>query len=401
MKLKQLPDDFQVEEVPEVQPGPDGAFAFYRLEKRGWTTPDALAALRRRWKIDGRRLSYGGLKDRHAWTIQYLTIWRGPQRNFHHQQIAVEYLGQLSAPYNSHAIRHNRFVLTLRDLTSTHADAAMQRGERLKVEGVPNYFDDQRFGSVGAGEEFIARLLVKGQFEDALRLALTAPYEFDRAAQKEEKRLLVEHWGDWAQLKDRLPRGHARSLVDYLRVHSGDFRGAVARLRPELRGLYLSAYQSHLWNQLLARWLRQHCRPEQLASITLRLGKVPVHTNLDPSQQQALADLSLPLPSARLHLEANDPRLPLVESVLAEEELTLRDLQVKGIREMFFSKGERAALCVPIHFTVQQEADEIHPGKRKLLLRFELARGCYATMVVKHLTAPEAPRPRFGGEGLG
>ncbi len=126
----------------------------------------------------------------------------------------------------------------------------------LAREGVPNYFDDQRFGSVaGEGGEFIARLLVRGRFEDALRLALAAPYEFDRAAQKEEKRLLAAHWGDWARLKDVLPRGHARSLVDYLRVHPGDFRGAVARLRPELRGLYLSAYQSHLWNRMLAHWL--------------------------------------------------------------------------------------------------------------------------------------------------
>ena len=59
----------------------------------------------------------------------------------------------------------------------------------LCAKGVPNYFDDQRFGSVaGEGGEFIARLLVQGRFEDALRLALAAPYEYDRAAQKKEKR---------------------------------------------------------------------------------------------------------------------------------------------------------------------------------------------------------------------
>ena len=70
MKLKQKPDDFRVEEFPSMQPGTDGTFAFYRLEKRGWTTPDALAAVRHRWKIDLRRMSFGGLKDRHAHTIQ-------------------------------------------------------------------------------------------------------------------------------------------------------------------------------------------------------------------------------------------------------------------------------------------------------------------------------------------
>ena len=57
MKLKQRPDDFRVEEITDVRPGAAGSFALYRLEKRGWSTPDALAALRRRWRVELRRLS--------------------------------------------------------------------------------------------------------------------------------------------------------------------------------------------------------------------------------------------------------------------------------------------------------------------------------------------------------
>jgi tRNA pseudouridine13 synthase len=385
MKLKQHPDDFQVEELTDVCPGQEGVFAFYRLEKTGWGTPEALAAVRRRWRVEPRRLSYGGLKDRHARTVQYLTIQYGPRRNLSHQQIQVEYLGQLLSPYTSRDIRCNRFQITLRDLTAQTAREALDTLERLRTEGVPSYFDDQRFGSVGPGEEFMARLLVRGQFEQALRLALTAPYEYDRAAQKEEKRLLQEGWGDWAGLKDRLPRGHARSLVDYLRVHPGDFRGAVARIKPELRTLYLSAYQSHLWNRMLALWLRRNCRPEQLRTVELRLGDFPVHAELDPEQQARLAELWLPLPSARLKFDPTDPRGELIQAILKEEGLQLSDLQVRGLREMFFSKGERAALCVPAELSGQEDADERHPGRRKLTLRFDLPRGCYATLVVKRL----------------
>jgi tRNA pseudouridine13 synthase len=388
MKLKQQPEDFQVEELTDVAPS-QGDFALYRLEKRGWSTPDALAAVRRRWKVEPRRLSYGGLKDRHAWTVQYFTIFHGPRRGLEHHAIRVQYLGQAPAAYTSADIRANRFRLTLRSLGSVEVAAAQQALEEVRMEGVPNYFDDQRFGSVAAGGEFIGRLLVLGRFEDALRLALTAPYEFDRAEQRKEKALLRADWGNWAALKEQLPRGHARSLVDYLRVHPGDYRGAVARLRPELRGLYLSAYQSYLWNRILARWLRQHCRPEQLLSVTLRLGEVLMHRGLDPAQLQSLRALSLPLPSARTRLEANDPRLPVVQAVLAEEGLELRQLQVKGIREMFFSKGERAALCLPAGLEHESGPDELHPGRRKLLLSFELPRGCYATLIVKRITQSE------------
>ena len=92
---------------------------------------------------------------------------------------------------------------------------------------------------------------------------------------KREKVALRAHWGDWTALKGKLPKGHARSLVDYLTSHPTDFKGAVARLRPELQGLYLSAYQSFLWNRMLAAWLEREFGPANLAVVELKLGRVP------------------------------------------------------------------------------------------------------------------------------
>jgi tRNA pseudouridine13 synthase len=398
MKVKQQPEDFQVEELTDVAPTGSGAFAFYRLTKRGWSTPDALAAVRRRWQVEPRRLNYGGLKDRHAVTVQYLTIFHGPRRNLRHQGISVDYLGQLSRPYDSADIRANRFRLTVRSLGAGQVEAALRNLDEVRADGVPNYFDDQRFGSVvsplsprgrgvGAeGPEFVARQLVLGQFEGALRLALAAPYEHDRAPQKEEKALLRAHWGDWAALKEKLPRGHARSLVDYLLHHPGDFRGAVARLRPELRGLYLSAYQSHLWNRMLARRVEESCRPDQVVAVALKLGTLPMWRRLDDEQRRDFEGLTLPLPSARLKIDTTDPRAGLVQAVLAEEGLELKQMQVKGVRELFFSKGERPALCWPANLEAARAADELNAGREKLTLGFELPRGSYATLVVKRIT---------------
>jgi tRNA pseudouridine13 synthase len=385
MKIKQQPEDFQVEERTDVVPGAQGPFALYRLEKSGWSTPDALAALRRRWRIEPGRISCGGLKDRHARTVQYLTIFHGPRRGLQHGGITVRYLGQVPQPYTSQDIRANRFRLTIRDLTADDVARAAGAIEEVRADGVPNYFDDQRFGSVTPGGAFIARWLVLGRFEEALRLALTGPYEHDRAEQKQEKALLVAHWGDWALLAARLPRGHARNLVEYLLHHPGDFRGAVARLRPELRGLYLSAYQSHLWNRMLARWIETHCRSEQIVPVRLKLGVLPMWRALDDSQRQQAAALRLPLPSARLKLPPDDPHAALVQAVLAEEGLQLKQMQVKGIHKLFFSKGERAGLCLPSGLEGAAGPDELHPGRQKLQLAFELLRGSYATLIMKRL----------------
>jgi tRNA pseudouridine13 synthase len=386
MKLKQFPEDFRVEEITCVRGERAGPFAFYLLEKRGWTTPDALALIRRRWQIEPSRLSYGGLKDRHAHTTQHLTILHGPQRGLRQQQVALQYLGQTNAPFTSQDIEANRFRITLRALTVAEAEVAQARLTRVASEGVPNYFDDQRFGSVaGPGGVFIARLLIEGRFEEAVRLALTGPYEFDRASEKAAKQILRTHWGEWDVCKARLGPGHARSLIDYLRLHPGNFRGAVERLRPELRGLYLSAYQSHLWNRMLARWLQQHCRAEQLRPLHLRLGDVPVHEGLDPQQQNQLAALALPLPSARWKPEPTDPHVERMREVLTEEGLERSQLEVPGSRTLFFSRGERPALCLPRGVGAQQETDERHRGRQRLEVRFDLPRGAYATLVVKRI----------------
>ena len=386
MILKQSPEDFRVKELTEIRAGSDGPFSLYRMEKTGWTTPDAIAAIRRRWKLEFDRVSYGGLKDRHAHTVQHISIFHGPRRRFTHDRIGLEYLGQVHEPFTSGHIRANRFNIVLRGATSAEIERAVTALGEVSVCGVPNYFDDQRFGSVGGDQEFIAKRMVLGDFEGALKLALVGPYEFDRAEQKREKKLLDELWGDWPTLCSRLPRGHARSLVVYLADHPDDHRGAVARLRPELRGLYLSAFQSHLWNRILDRWLRAKLPAESLGNIPLRLGPRAMHRRLDPDRMQELAQAELPLPSARTKLGEEDPRKPLVDAVLAEEGLTLDQMQVRGIREIYFSKGDRPVLCMPERMTWSTAHDESRSGKEKLLLEFELPRGAYATLIVKRIS---------------
>jgi tRNA pseudouridine13 synthase len=385
MHIKQTPDDFRVEERIDIAPGGAGDYALYRLEKRGWTTPDALAALRRRWRIDAWRLAYGGLKDRHAHTVQYFSILKGPQRQFTQDAIHAAYLGQLSHPFHSEHIVANRFDITLRDASADAARLALAALDEVRRDGVPNYFDDQRFGSVADGGPFMARAMVLGDAEGALKLALTGAYRFDRHAQKQEKALLRQHWGDWPRLKELLPRCHARSLVDYLCTHPEDFRGAVSRLRPELRGLYLSAYQSHLWNRMLARCLQAHLPAEQLLQVPLRLGPVPMHRNLTEGQRVELGALQLPLHSPRAQFEENDPRKPFFDSVLADDGITQEQLRLKGFRDLFFSRGERRALCMPAELTAETAVDELHPGRQKLTLHFELPRGSYATLIVKRI----------------
>src|SRR5690606_37801741 len=103
-----------------------------------------------------------------------------------------------------------------------------------------------RFGSLGESGEFIAWPWILGDYERAVWLALADPTPSDQAEEREEKRLLREHWGDWHKLKQLLSRSHRRSIVTYLCDHPTNFRGAIARIRVDLRSIYVAAFQSAL-----------------------------------------------------------------------------------------------------------------------------------------------------------
>src|SRR5260370_22680725 len=105
MKLKRQPEDFRVEELSLVEGADHGRFGFYRLSKRGVGTLEAIEAIRRRWNLSGRQISYGGLKDRHAVTIQYLTILDGPDQGFREGNLDLEPLRPLSHPYGPNQLR--------------------------------------------------------------------------------------------------------------------------------------------------------------------------------------------------------------------------------------------------------------------------------------------------------
>jgi tRNA pseudouridine13 synthase len=392
MKVKCQPDDFRVEELTLARPVNSGRYTFYRLCKRDLGTIEAVEAICRRWNLPGRRVSFAGLKDRHASTSQYLTILDGPAQSLDGKGFVLEPVGRLAHPYTPRDLRGNRFELVLRGLSEFELTRARAELAVIPRDGLPNYFDDQRFGSVGLSGEFIACAWLRGEFERALWLALAEANSFDRRLAKADKTLIRAHWGDWAELKARLPRSGARSIVTYLVDHPTDFRGAFARLRRELRSLYFSAFQSHLWNLVLARWLESILRPDQVIAVDLKAGRFPFPRRMDPEQLGAAASLSLPLPSSRSELPGGVLG-ELIQKTLEPFRLGWADLRVRHLKDLFFSKGTRPCLFIPQRLESRPIADELYPGRVGLHLVFELEKGSYATILVKRLTeaagAPE------------
>ena len=389
MKLKSLPEDFEVEELSDF-PMDGGPFAVYLLTKRSLGTPEAITAISSRWNFPRRVIGYGGLKDKHAITRQWVTIQRGPRRDFREDSLSLTYQGQANRPFGPQDIVANRFHIVLRNLTEESLQQILSVRESLTTFGIPNYYDDQRFGSLGESGEFIGRPWCLGNYERALWLAIAEPNSHDRPNDRDEKEIIRRLWGDWFACKNSLRKSSSRSIITYLVDHPERFREAFALQRQDMRSLWLAAYQSDLWNRCLAAKLNESVDASRLFSVQLATAKVPFITELNDAEAQDLNELNLPLPSARLHLDAG-PILDLYEKVLGEQGLSLRELRVKYPRDSFFSKGERQAIVKPRSLKMTRTGeDDLNPGRHRMALEFVLPRGSYATILIKRLTlSPE------------
>jgi tRNA pseudouridine13 synthase len=375
MKIKQKPEDFVVTELDRYELTKTGPFALYRLAKWDIGTIEAIRNLAKNWNLSPAQISFGGLKDRHARTEQTISVRGGPERSFEGSAFRVEFLGRSRDPITRASFHGNRFEIAVRDLTEIPDLGPVKRF------AIPNYFDDQRFGSLrGTNGEFIGRALVRGETEKALKLALASPSGEDRKKERELKILLRDRWGDWAGLAKELPMSPERTVASYLAGHPGAFGFAFERLDQNLRILYVSAYQSWIWNRTLAAILRK--LPDTY-EVDYAAGRHVFYRTIEPSAHDLLAELTIPLitPSEKFEGEVGD----ITAALLAEEKVEQRQFRLKKLAKTFFGKGRRDALVAPGGLSASTGDDELNRGRRKLTLAFELPKGSYATILLKRL----------------
>ena len=386
MKLKSTPEDFRVEEITSVRPT-NGVYAFYRLSKAGLGTPEAIAEVLSHWNIERRRISYGGLKDRHATTLQHFSIAHGPKTGFTDRSMQVEYLGQIPRPYHAKDIQANRFEIRLRNIASSYRPQLDRNAEWLGRFGAINYFDDQRFGSIGESGELIGMHWCKLNYERALYIAMAEQNPHDRPREKEQKEILRTYWGQWEKCKAMLDRSHRRSIVTYLLDHPVDFKRALALVRQDLRGIYISAFQSWIWNRWVSALIDGFNEQQTQRHLPSKSGPLalPQLGSADQQQRwQSQWNVQLPLPSARQH-HWPEGTLDTLEAVVAQLGLTVRELRLKFPRDTFFSRGEREVLLFASNFTSDWENNESQSEQSDWKLAFQLPRGAYATMIIRQL----------------
>jgi tRNA pseudouridine13 synthase len=159
----------------------------------------------------------------------------------------------------------------------------------------------------------------------------------------------------------------------------------------------LNAYQSWLYNELLARWLQSTAEQEGFTLQALRYarGTMQFFGALPPGAAEHLHRAVLPVPGYDT-VPADPLVASLLGSILNDEGIALSDLRVRQMHRIRVGGVDRAAVAIPEDLAVDgPTGDEMYAGRQKLALRFFLPRGSYATVLTKRLLIPrerqEAP----------
>ncbi|MFY1832148.1 tRNA pseudouridine(13) synthase TruD [Myxococcus fulvus] len=317
--FKLVPEDFEVEELPAYQPSGEGEHLYLWLEKRGRDTREVVRSLSQVLGVSEDDVGVAGMKDRQAVTRQLISV---PARaepklgDFALEGVQVLWSRRHGNKLRTGHLKGNRFRLRLRGVRDV--GAARESFTRLSAGGVPNYFGEQRFGRAGDNAD-LGRLLVLGQ---------------------------------------RLPK------------------------RPERfqRKLYLSAFQSRIFNRALADRVRAGTLSTALLGDVLRKeetgGLFVCEAPEVDGPRVAAFEVSPAGPLFGPKMTASAGEVAEVEAkLLAGEGVTLDDFKRGG--------GETEGSRRP--YRVRLGSPELTPEGEDLWLTFELPRGAYATEVLHEL----------------
>lgn len=163
--IRTQPEDFRVEERPLYLPCGQGEHLYLSVVKRGLSTPQMVEWLSSRLGVKARCIGVAGLKDARAVTTQMVSVQgvteeRIAQVRPDERLLSITVLGRHRNRLRTGHHAGNSFRLVIRGVRPAAADSVPAILDQLAKRGLPNYFGPQRQGRDGLNYATGAALLV-------------------------------------------------------------------------------------------------------------------------------------------------------------------------------------------------------------------------------------------------
>ena len=397
-RIRTVPEDFLVEEVPLYEPAGRGDHVMFLLEKKGISTFEALLWVSKAVKVSEHSIGYAGLKDALAVTRQWMSVAKVPPERvlaIDHPRLRVLEAAPHAARMRIGHLRGNRFTIRVRGADVSRIDAARAALERLTARGVPNAYGVQRFGVKQDGHE-MGRAILRGDFKEFLSHLLGRPHSDEGDPRVREARESYDR-GRLEEARARFPMKHRiqkQALSTLLRT--GNAEAAYFSLGKRARKIYVSAYQSYLFNRCLDVRIADGTYDRLLSGDLAWLHESGALYAVADGASEVLragrfeASASGPLPGYDMRRPLGRP-LEIEESVLRDEGIDEEAFRAPAAR----TRGGRRPYRVPL-----TDASIEPAGGADVVLKFTLPPGSFATIVLDEVMKTGAPPPDLAPSGV-
>lgn len=384
-RLRTFPEDFNVEEL-SLPIGSEGRYVVCRLTKRDWELQRLVKELARVLGISHRRIAWAGTKDKHAVTVQLITIYDVEPAILERvslRDVSLEMVGRSPVPLSLGMLRGNTFSICIRGCIPDALEEKVTIIAREIQHGVLNYYGVQRFGVARPLTHVVGKQILLGDYEGAVLTYIGGTSSGELSETQTIRKEFMDHH-DPKRALHQLPvyLSYERAMLHHLSSHPGDYQGALHALPPKLLSMLVSAFQSYLFNCALSRRCRDGIpltEPTEGDHLLFENGKT------DVISAQTLG-------AARLHINKNRARIalfipgalpaewdhasPAVKELLAYHEIGpshFRNAQ-EFVRTAFHGFYRQLSLNTAISFRIQDT---------NVQLEFTLGPGEYATTICR------------------
>ncbi len=383
--IKDRPEDFFVQEIPLYEPAGEGEHVYCEIQKIGTTTFDAIHRIARALNVSSRDIGYAGMKDARAISRQILSIagtTEAAVMNLRLPNIAVQWAARHGNKLRLGHLSGNRFAIKIRHVSPTDVLKVKPMLDALKTRGVPNYFGEQRFGRRG-DNHLLGAALVRGDHRELLHRLLGSP----DPGLDDRKTLDARGFFDAGEFEKSMKAWPRRSgmerriLARFIKTRRP--AAAVRAIDEKLRRLWVSAIQSRIFNDVVARRIDSLDRLID-GDIAYKHEGGACFAVEEIEREQPRCDAfeispSGPLIGYRMTLPAGE-QLGIEQAAFESAGLSPGDFRQPGKEKV---KGARRSLRIkPWDTNLEGGVDE---HGQYITVAFTLPSGCFATVLLREL----------------